>query len=81
MSAPKQVVATSPSGPREMALPSCRSASLCTPNCGWSTVKQPDADLVIKPLDMAYEQRSRPQGLLFDSKIRARILQTGERSD
>ena len=29
--------------------------------------EKPDADLVIKALDMAYEQRGRPQGLLFHS--------------
>jgi putative transposase len=28
---------------------------------------KPDADLVIKALDMAYEQRGRPQNVLFHS--------------
>ncbi|BAQ82248.1 transposase [Pseudomonas sp. St29] len=28
---------------------------------------KPDADLVIRALDMAYEQRGKPQGLLFHS--------------
>ena len=34
---------------------------------GWALSIKPDADLVIKALDMAYEQRGRPQGLLFHS--------------
>ncbi|PXX50938.1 putative transposase [Pseudomonas sp. LAMO17WK12:I9] len=34
---------------------------------GWALSSKPDADLVIKALDMAYEQRGRPQGLLFHS--------------
>jgi len=34
---------------------------------GWALSNKPDADLVIKALDMAYEQRGRPQGLLFHS--------------
>jgi hypothetical protein len=34
---------------------------------GWALSNRPDADLVIKALDMAYEQRGRPQGLLFHS--------------
>ncbi|WP_085984694.1 IS3 family transposase [Pseudomonas sp. GM21] len=34
---------------------------------GWALSEKPDADLVIKALDMAYEQRGRPQGLLFHS--------------
>lgn len=34
---------------------------------GWTLSSKPDADLVIKALDMAYEQRGRPQGLLFHS--------------
>ncbi|VVP17717.1 hypothetical protein PS900_03687 [Pseudomonas fluorescens] len=34
---------------------------------GWALSDKPDADLVIKALDMAYEQRGRPQGLLFHS--------------
>lgn len=34
---------------------------------GWALSNKPDANLVIKALDMAYEQRGRPQGLLFQS--------------
>jgi len=34
---------------------------------GWALSHKPDANLVIKALDMAYEQRGRPQGLLFHS--------------
>ncbi len=34
---------------------------------GWALSEKPDADLVIKALDMAYEQRGMPQGLLFHS--------------
>jgi len=34
---------------------------------GWALSEKPQADLVIKALDMAYEQRGRPQGLLFHS--------------
>jgi putative transposase len=34
---------------------------------GWALSNKPDADLVIKALDMAYEQRGRPKGLLFHS--------------
>ena len=34
---------------------------------GWALSNKPDADLVIKALDMAYEQRGKPQGLLFHS--------------
>ena len=34
---------------------------------GWALSGKPDADLVIKALDMAYEQRGKPQGLLFHS--------------
>jgi putative transposase len=33
----------------------------------WALSNKPDADLVIKALDMAYEQRGRPQGLQFHS--------------
>ncbi len=41
---------------------------LCTRRVvGWTLSEKPDADLVIKALDMAYEQRGRPQGLLFHS--------------
>ena len=32
---------------------------------GWALSAKPDADPVIKALDMAYEQRSRPQNVLF----------------
>jgi len=34
---------------------------------GWTLSSKPDTDLVIKALDMAYEQRGKPQGLLFPS--------------
>jgi putative transposase len=34
---------------------------------GWALSNKPDADLVIKALDMAYDQRGRRQGLLFHS--------------
>ncbi|SOQ10538.1 ISPsy24, transposase orfB [Pseudomonas syringae pv. persicae] len=34
---------------------------------GWAFSNKPDTDLVIKALDMAYEQRGKPQGLLFHS--------------
>jgi len=34
---------------------------------GWAFSTRPDADLVVQALDMAYEQRGRPQGLLFHS--------------
>jgi len=34
---------------------------------GWALSSAPDAELVIKALDMAYEQRGKPQGLLFHS--------------
>jgi putative transposase len=34
---------------------------------GWALSEKPDAELVIKALDMAYQQRGRPQGLLFHS--------------
>lgn len=35
---------------------------------GWALSEKPDADLVIKALDVAYEQRGKPQGLLFHSR-------------
>lgn len=34
---------------------------------GWALSSTPDADLVTKALDMAYEQRGKPEGLLFHS--------------
>ncbi|KPX11046.1 ISPsy13, transposase OrfB [Pseudomonas syringae pv. coryli] len=34
---------------------------------GWAFSNKPDTHLVIKALDMAYEQRGKPQGLLFHS--------------
>ncbi|UXZ43717.1 IS3 family transposase [Pseudomonas soli] len=34
---------------------------------GWALSEKPDADLVAKALDVAYEQRGKPQGLLFHS--------------
>jgi len=36
-------------------------------NSGLGNVGKPDAELVIKALDMAYEQRGRHSGLLFHS--------------
>jgi len=41
----------------------CGTASVV----GWPFLSKPDANLVIKALDMAYEQRSRPQNVLFQS--------------
>ena len=39
---------------------------LCTRRIvGWSMSAKPDAELVIKALDMAYVQRGRPQKLMF----------------
>jgi transposase InsO family protein len=34
---------------------------------GWALSAKPDAELVIKALDMAFEQRGKPKGLLFHS--------------
>lgn len=34
---------------------------------GWALSSKPDKDLVIKAPDMAYEQRGKPQGLMFHS--------------
>lgn len=34
---------------------------------GWAFSAKPDADLMIKALDMAYEQRNRPQNVLLHS--------------
>ncbi len=34
---------------------------------GWAFSTRPDADPVVQALEMAYEQRGRPQGLLFHS--------------
>jgi putative transposase len=34
---------------------------------GWALSEKPDADLVVKALEVAYEQRGKPQGLLFHS--------------
>lgn len=50
-----------------MALPGCCAGSLRAPAGGLGVVGKPDAELVIKALDMAFEQRGRPQGLLFHS--------------
>ncbi len=36
---------------------------------GWALSAKPDAELVIKALDMAYEQRGRPQQVLFRSDL------------
>lgn len=64
-----------------MALPSCRAGPLHAPGGGLGVVGKPDADLVIKAVDMTYEQRGRPQGLLFHSdqgsQVRERILSGG----
>ena len=38
---------------------------------GWALSEKPDADLVVKALDVAYEQRGEPQGLLFHSDQRS----------
>ena len=41
---------------------------LCTRRVvGWALSAKPDADLVIRALDMAYEQRGRPQQVMFHS--------------
>lgn len=41
---------------------------LCTRRMvGWALSEKPDAELVIKALDMAYEQHGRPSDLLFHS--------------
>ncbi|WP_153015169.1 IS3 family transposase [Pseudomonas syringae] len=34
---------------------------------GWALSEKPDANLVVKALDVAYEQRGKPKGLLFHS--------------
>lgn len=34
---------------------------------GWALSAKPDAELAVKALDMAYEQRGRPQGVMFHS--------------
>lgn len=34
---------------------------------GWALSEHPDADLVTKALDMAFEQRGRPEGVMFHS--------------
>ena len=44
---------------------------------GWAFSAKLDADLVIKALDMAYEQRGRPQNVLFRSD---QVSQYGSRS-
>ena len=31
---------------------------------GWALLEKPNADLVVNALDVAYEQRGKPQGLL-----------------
>ena len=41
---------------------------LCTRRViGWALSDKPDADLVVKALDMAYQQRGCPRGVLFHS--------------
>ncbi|EMP4334466.1 hypothetical protein WD309_004159, partial [Pseudomonas aeruginosa] len=37
---------------------------------GWAFSAKPDAELVIKALDMAYEQRGKPQQVLFHYHLR-----------
>ena len=54
-------------GARKVPLPSCRPGSLYSSDRGLGAVGKPDAELVIKALDMAYEQRGRPSDLLFHS--------------
>jgi len=34
---------------------------------GWAIAEKPDADLVVKALDMAYQQRGCPRGVMFHS--------------
>lgn len=41
-------------------------------DCDWALSEKPDADLVVKALDVAYEQRGKPQGMLA-----GRILLSG----
>ncbi|MCU8979890.1 IS3 family transposase [Pseudomonas aeruginosa] len=41
---------------------------------GWAFSAKPDAELVIKALDMAYEQRGRPQQVLFHSDQGSRLF-------
>ncbi|AHG43656.1 hypothetical protein N018_18550 [Pseudomonas syringae CC1557] len=43
---------------------------------GWAFSNKPDTDLVIKALDMAYEQRGKPHALLYHSD-RARNMEAG----
>jgi len=63
----KSSAATSPtSGPKGNGI-TWLSYWICTHVELWALSGKPDADLVIKALDMAYEQRGRPQGLLFHS--------------
>ncbi|MGC6721885.1 IS3 family transposase, partial [Pseudomonas aeruginosa] len=44
---------------------------------GWAFSAKPDAELVIKALDMAYEQRGRPQQVLFHNWIRPHQFNDG----
>ncbi|KPW26197.1 transposase protein orfB [Pseudomonas cannabina pv. alisalensis] len=44
---------------------------------GWAFSNKPDTDLVIKALDMAYEQRGKPQGLRACCFIPTRAPNTG----
>lgn len=48
---------------------------------GWVFSSKPDADLVIKALDMAYEQRGRPQNFLFHSDSKNVIANVSGRTD
>ena len=50
---------------------------LCTRRIvGWALSEKPDAELVIKALDMAYEQRGRPRAC-YSTRIKGRNMQTG----
>ena len=54
-------------GSREMAVSGGCARSFCPLCCGLGAVGKPVADLIIKSLEMAYEQRVKPQGLLLHS--------------
>jgi transposase InsO family protein len=43
------------------------SVSLARRVAGWALSYRPDAELVVKALDHAYEQRGKPTGVLFHS--------------
>ena len=54
-------------GRRSMALSGSGHHLYARQVVGWAFSAKPDADLMIKALDMAYEQRGRPQNVLFHS--------------